>query len=235
MAKSNIRTSNSKKKNIGRLPLILFPIVLIALIVLLAVLNNQNADVDQKEAVPALSVINAEEQPVLGSPEAKVSIVEFGDYKCPTCRYWGEQVFPQLKADYIDTGKVKFTFLQFPFIGTDSNTAALASEAIQAQYPEAFWDFHKELYNSQLEENVKWATPEYLTEVAIKSVPNLNVDEFKQQLADGTYQEQVDTDSNLGEKAKVMGTPAVYVNGKPVNADYQSIQKAIEEELAAVK
>ncbi len=59
-------------------------------------------------------------QQALGKEDAPVKVVEFGDFKCPACRTWDATVFPRLKEDYINKGKVQFYFINFPFIGKDS-------------------------------------------------------------------------------------------------------------------
>nr|WP_279388927.1 thioredoxin domain-containing protein [Baia soyae] len=53
------------------------------------------------------------DQPVLGNKEVAVTILEVGDFKCPSCRGFKEDIFPQLKKDYIETGKVKMDLLIF--------------------------------------------------------------------------------------------------------------------------
>lgn len=55
----------------------------------------------------------AEGDMVLGSPAAKVQVVEYASLSCGHCAHWNQEVFPQLKAKYIDTGKVRFVFREF--------------------------------------------------------------------------------------------------------------------------
>src|ERR1700733_8090241 len=62
--------------------------------------------------------------PFLGSANAKVTVVEYADYQCPFCEKWYTSVMPDLKSKYIDTGKIKFIYQDFAFLGADSNTAA---------------------------------------------------------------------------------------------------------------
>ena len=72
-------------------------------------------------AVPAAAqqrgvFIGVDDDPVLGSPDAKVLMIEFGDYQCPSCRMFWKDIEPRLKKDYIDTGKVKLVFRDFPLM-----------------------------------------------------------------------------------------------------------------------
>ena len=63
-------------------------------------------------------------QQSLGKDDAPVKVVEFGDFKCPACRTWDVTVLPRLKEEYIDKGKVQLYFINFPFIGKDSDLGA---------------------------------------------------------------------------------------------------------------
>jgi protein-disulfide isomerase len=60
--------------------------------------------------------IGVDDDPVLGDAGAKVTIIEFGDYQCPSCRMFWKDVEPRLKKDYVDTGKVKLVFRDFPIV-----------------------------------------------------------------------------------------------------------------------
>lgn len=94
--------------------------------------------------------INYKDQPYLGQEGAPVQIVEFGDYKCPACKNFNENIFPQIKADLVDTGKAQFYFINYPFINIDSTRSAQFAEAIYQELGnEAFWNFHKLLYEKQ--------------------------------------------------------------------------------------
>jgi len=58
--------------------------------------------------------ISIDDDPVLGDAKAKVTIIEFADYQCPFCRIFWKETFPRLKKEYLDTGKVKLVFRDFP-------------------------------------------------------------------------------------------------------------------------
>ena len=88
-------------------------------------------------------------QQSLGKDDAPVKVVEFGDFKCPACRTWDVTVLPRLKEEYIDKGKVQLYFINFPFIGKDSDLGAAAGEAIYKQDKDSFWIFYDEIYQNQ--------------------------------------------------------------------------------------
>src|SRR3972149_6280122 len=65
--------------------------------------------------------------PVLGDKNAPVTVIEFADFQCPFCKRWFDTVGPELKKEYIDTGKVKMYYRHYAFLGDESTWAAEAS------------------------------------------------------------------------------------------------------------
>lgn len=172
--------------------------------------------------------------PVLGNPDAAVKIIEFGDYKCPACKGFNEVVKPQLVQEYVNQGKVAFHFMNLPFIGPDSNTAALAAQSVFHQNPEAYWTYLDAIYAAQGDEDTQWATPEFLIELAKQH--NLPVDYalLEKDIKEGTYQDEVDEHSAKANKLNVDSTPTLFVNGVQFTGDfrdYSELRKAVESEL----
>lgn len=60
--------------------------------------------------------IGIDDDPLLGPADAKVTIIEFGDYQCPSCRAFWRETLPRIKKDYVDTGKVRIVFRDFPVL-----------------------------------------------------------------------------------------------------------------------
>ena len=75
-------------------------------------------------------VIDYEGQPFLGEASAPVEIVEFGDYKCPSCKDFNDRLFPVIYQELVETGKAKFYFMNYSFIAPDSTTAAQFAETV---------------------------------------------------------------------------------------------------------
>lgn len=174
--------------------------------------------------------------PVLGQKDAPVKIVEFGDYKCPSCQYFSQQVKPQLEKEYIDTGKVSFYFMNFPFIGEDSTTAALAAQSVFHQNNDAFWKYYDLLYKNQQDERTVWATPDFLVKLAKDNKLPVDYDKLQSDISNATYKKEVDSDASTARAAKIQSTPTLFINGKEFKgefSDYPSIKKAIDDALAA--
>lgn len=215
--------------------LVLYSVVIIALLVAVFALNQATKSKDQVNQIieeePPIS-----SQPVMGNEAAKVKIVEFGDYKCPSCKAWGEQIFQQLQKDYIDTGKAQFSYINVLFHGEESKLAALASESINKSNPEDFWNFHKLLFNEQpeVDHDGLWITEDKLIEVAKKAVPSIDTDGFLQNMTSDDIQRLVDEDSQLVKRFNINQTPTIMINNIVITNpfDYPSITAAIEQELS---
>ena len=123
------------------------------------------------------STINLENgSPALGSESAPITIVEFGDYQCESCYYWFQNTRSTLIDNYIETGKAKLVFLDLPFLGRDSITAAQASYCAEDQGK--YWEYHTILYTFQEIEGYDsgWANRDRLNSFAFTL--NMNMDEF---------------------------------------------------------
>lgn len=87
----------------------------------------------------------------LGSDTAPVELQEFSDFQCPVCGRFANEIAPRLIEEYVNTGKVRFVYRHFAFIGRESIRAAQATECAGLQGQ--FWPFHDKLFASQAGEN----------------------------------------------------------------------------------
>ena len=87
-------------------------------------------------------------EPVLGSENAPLTIVEFSDYQCPYCRLFQNNIFPKLKEDFIDKGLVRLIHKNLPLpFHNRAEMSALVARCAQRQ--NAFWLIHQALYDQQ--------------------------------------------------------------------------------------
>src|SRR5882724_1881602 len=93
---------------------------------------------------PVVKNLSSGHFPLLGNKDAKITVVEFADLRCPFCDQFFKNTLPSLRKDYIDTGKVQFAFRHFEFLGAASITAGNAIECANEQ--NRFWDMHDYLY-----------------------------------------------------------------------------------------
>lgn len=176
------------------------------------------------------AVMPYESMPMLGNANAPVKVVELGDYKCPSCQYFSQQIEPQIKKDYIDKGLVSFHFMNFSFIGPDSNTAALAGQAIFHQNNDAYWKFYDAIYKNQGNEKVQWATPEFLVELAKKENLPIDYDKLLKDITTKKYQDEVDAHNAFARNNQVTSTPTLFINGQKLDnsMDYNAVKAAID-------
>jgi len=83
--------------------------------------------------------------------------VEFADYQCPFCEKFYTDTFPDIKKNYIDTGKIKFVYKNLAFLGKESTDAANASMCARDQ--NKFWEFHDYLFTHQGSETLERLPP----------------------------------------------------------------------------
>ena len=150
--------------------------------------------------------------PILGEKNAKVEIVEFGDYQCPFCGRFFQQTEPLIRDQYVKTGKVKFVWRDFAFLGPESFWSAEAARCANDQGK--FWQYHDLLFNRQKGENEGAFIKDNLKKFAGEL--GLNQSEFDACLDSGKYTQAVKDDTDAGRVAGVTGTPASFVNGQIV-------------------
>ena len=147
--------------------------------------------------------------PILGSADATITIVEFGDFQCPKCDQWFQNEKPTIKSDYIDTGKANLYFVDFPFLGEDSDTAANASYCADEQGK--YWEYHSTLYNNQGGINEGWANTSALKQFAADV--GLDTMKFNSCLDSGKYADRIDYNKQIGMSHGVEGTPVFFIVG----------------------
>jgi len=169
--------------------------------------------------------INEDDDAVLGDKDAPITIIEFSDYECPFCGRHYQQTHSRIKSNYIDKGKVKLVFRDFPLsFHPNALPAAIAAECVREQGgDEAYWKMHDLTFQNQQELSVvnlkKWAQ-------SIGYDIGGCIDSNK-------YESEVQKDSADGSNAGVSGTPAFFINKKLISGacPYDTFEKAINAEI----
>ena len=138
--------------------------------------------------------------PVQGAEAAKVAVIEFSDYECPYCARNATTVFPELKSQFISTGKVRYVFANFP-LPNHHNAKALAAAAVCAGKQDAYWKMHDELFEN------KPRTAEGILDLGGKL--GLQLEPFRQCLGDeGSLAERIQADQQIARQFQISGTPS---------------------------
>ena len=145
--------------------------------------------------------------PVLGSASAPITIVEFGDYQCEACYHWYHNTRAHIIDNYIETGKANLVFIDLPFLGRDSITAAQATYCADDQGK--YWEYHETLYTFQEEIDNGWASKDRL--VAFASNLDMNVDEFNDCMNEKKYVKRVKANYDESQRFGADATPTFLI------------------------
>ena len=144
---------------------------------------------------------------MLGNPNAKITIVEFGDYQCTFCYKFHDETMKKINQEYIKTANVNFIYKDFPLNGEQSILASEASYCAQKQ--NKFWEYHDTLYNNWGGENTGWITKNVLQGFA-RDV-GLNLDEFSQCLENSEYRQKVLDNEQFAREIGINATPSFLI------------------------
>ena len=145
--------------------------------------------------------------PIIGNPSATITIVEWGDYQCTFCYKFHQSTLNTIKQDFIETGKVKLVFKDFPLNGPDSVLAAEAAYCAQDQGK--YWQYHDELYKNWGGERTGWITRESLDKFA--TTVSVDLEKFDKCLDDHKYLERVNQMYEFGKEIGIDATPSFLV------------------------
>jgi protein-disulfide isomerase len=157
----------------------------------------------------------------MGDPNAPVKIVEFADFQCPYCGLYWSDIEPGLISDYVETGKVFYTFSPFSFLGsyaTDTSwdeSVKSAEAAYCANDQGKFWEYRDYVFANQSGENEGHFSRDMLLEFAKRL--DLDMTTFKDCLDSATYYQTVMDANTYAGDAGVNSTPTVLVNGEVVS------------------
>jgi len=167
-----------------------------------------------------------------GDKNAPVTMVEFSDFQCPFCGRFFTQTFPQIKSEYIDTGKLQFYYKDFPLdsIHPQATPAAIAARCAGEQGTDKFWEFHDKLFVGTASNLNDANYRKYAADIG------LDINKFNGCLDSQKYINEVKTDLQEGQDAGIRGTPGFLVAGQLVSGaqPFTAFQQIIDAELARV-
>jgi protein-disulfide isomerase len=198
--KNNQKSKKSKSKNSKYIIIGIIVVLAIGGIVLITSSNNISSDNQNT----ILSIDTTKGSPPLGSESAKITLVEFGDYQCPFCQKWNQNTKPLIEKNYIETGKIKLIYVDFPIIGPDSIKAHAGSYCADEQG--LYWQYHDFLYLNQGHENSGWTNQNNLKNL-VSGINSLDLDSFSKCLDSGKYEDRVKQNKNIATKNGATSTP----------------------------
>jgi protein-disulfide isomerase len=199
---------------------IIFSIIVVVLVGLFvwSASSNRGVDVSDVDSSKVLTPSEADSEigdHVLGNPDAKVVIVEYGDFQCYGC----SQLSPRLNTiieEYKDT--VAFVYRNFVIDGHQNSRFAIAS-AEAAGFQGKYWEMHDLIFNRQ----ATWtnASIDDRTAIFVGFAESLGLDttQFKADLDSSKITKKIDVDIALAKKQSITGTPTVFVNGQLLDSE----------------
>jgi protein-disulfide isomerase len=184
-------------------------VVAIAIAIVLVVVSLTSAAKSPVTITTASSALSECGSPTCGQANAPVTIDIYADFQCPYCAR-ADGVLQQLASQYIDTGKVKLVYHNFPIIGPESQTAAQAAECAGDQ--NKFWAYANYLFTHQNGENTGAFSPDALKGFAAQL--GLNQSAFNSCLDSGKYSALVHQQAVEGQQRGVNVTPTFFINGQ---------------------
>jgi protein-disulfide isomerase len=158
-----------------------------------------------------------------GPRQAPVTIVEFSEFQCPYCGR-ASATLKQLQAQYGD--RLRIVFRHFP-LASHADAPKAAEAALCAGEQQRFWEMHDRLFASQSR-----LKPDDLVQHA--AAIGLDAERFRRCLDSGTFAARVQADQAEGTRYGVTGTPAFFINGRPLvgAVPYENFARLIDDELA---
>ncbi len=165
------------------------------------------ADVAKPQSLPDMA---------LGPADAKVTIYEYASMTCPHCAAFNEQVFPKLKKEYIDTGKVRYIFREFP-LDIKAAAGSMLSRCIANGDPSKYFAVTDLLFRSQSDWVMK-NTTESLEQIGKQA--GLSKQQVDNCLKDQSLLDKISADQKYAsEVLKVDSTPTFFINGEKVKGE----------------
>src|SRR3989338_1992946 len=210
-------------------------------------LSNSGGSVGQGGTQPAANVdikdVKIEGMPYIGKADAKVVLAYWSDYQCPFCKAVEVGGIPQIPIDpaipaliktYVDTGKLKIVFKDYPFLSEDSTTAALYGRSVWVLYPAQYFAWREAMYKAQDEEHAGFVDEPSIVKLT-RGIAGIDADKVKADVATNKakYQQMIDEDREEGTSFGISGTPG-FITGKvliPGAVELTKFKAAIDPQL----
>ena len=183
----------------------------------------------QTPATPAPPALPALPDMVLGNPQAPVTIIEYASMSCPHCAEFHNTTLARIKTEYVDTGKVKLIFREYPL----NQPAVYGAIRARCSGPQRFFPFIEALFKQQ----AAWAAA---TDVVgrltqIGQIGGVTADQYQACLNDRTLTNQIiQTRLNGEQQFGVQSTPTFIIGDQIVEGalPYEQFRQAIEDVMA---
>ena len=185
---------------------ILIPVI-VGISLGLYIVNDSMLNSVNQEPKLTITQLMEDGSPIIGNPNAEISIVEFGDYQCTFCYKFHQNTLNSIQSEYIDSGKINYVYRDFPLNGSDSILAAEATYCANEQGN--YWQYHNLIFENWAGENTGWVTMNSLTQFAMDL--DLDIIEFQNCLTTHKYYQKVIDNENYAKKIGINATPSFLI------------------------
>ena len=171
---------------------------------------------------------------ILGADSADVWLVEISDFQCPFCRRWHDETWPVIRREYVESGRVRFAYLNLP-LPNHAHAREAAETALCAGLQGRYWEMHDALFDTQ----ARWSRLESATatfdSLAARTVPDARA--LRACVRDGRTRPLVQADYDRAVSAGVRSTPTFIAGGRLIEgaAPPEHFRAALDSALAATR
>lgn len=175
---------------------------------------------------------NADKGRIRGAANAPVWLVEISDFQCSFCKQWHDQIYPTIDREYVQTGKVRMAYLNYPMSRIHPNARAAAEAAMCASVQGKFWQLHSALFDTQK----RWAdlkSPMAMFD-SLARASGVEHKGWTKCMTTHATAKLIDADFDRTSKAGVESTPSFFIGDRALVGVYpvDSFRVAIDQAIA---
>jgi protein-disulfide isomerase len=156
-------------------------------------------------------VVHADLARIAGSPAAKLWVVVVSDFQCPYCKQWHDEAYDAFRREYVETGKVRFAYINYP-LNSHQNAWPAAQTAMCAAAQDKFWPMHEALFTTQQQWEIQSPPKAFLDSLA-RSL-NLDMKRFDACVSSGKMRGLIQADHDRALAAGATSTPTFLIGGQ---------------------
>ena len=211
-----------------------FPLIaaVAAFAVVLACSKSSSASAAPAATVPDSALLKrADHARIEGSASAPVWVIEVSDFQCPFCRQFHDETYGALKRAYVDSGKVRLAYVNFP-LSMHRNAYAASEAAMCAAAQDKFWPMHDALFTTQKQWEGLPAPQQMFDSLA--NAQGVDMSSFKRCVAGHLTKPLIDADIDRATKQGVESTPTFLIGNMMVTGaqPLANFRHAIDSALA---
>jgi len=157
----------------------------------------------------------ADKARIQGDSAAPVWLVEISDFECPFCKRWHDETYPAIQKEYIQTGRVRLAYVNFP-LGQHVHALPAAEAAMCAAAQDRFWQMHDALFETQPRWTSMGGGDASALFDSLAVAAGVNAGEWRECVRSGVMRRLISADHDRGQSAGVRSTPTFFVGDEPI-------------------